>query len=311
VDTFSRAVHAQVRHELAEIVRGSGEDLASLDAAAARARSLLEAEELPEWLLDAIDGAYERLVERLGAGQSAPTAVRSSGVAEDSEAASFAGQFDTYLGICGAEAIAEHVKKCWASQYSARALDYYRRRGMEPDGAGIAVGVLALVDARVSGVAFSVNPATGNRSELVIESNWGLGECVVSGRVTPDRWIVDRASGEVRVRHVSDKQRQSVFDPRAGLVVDRPTPDAIRMAASLTDEEIALVAGVLLEIELQEECLQDVEWAIDERLSLPDALFVLQHRPETVWGRQSKGGTFDPVAYALENVFGLPKKTGS
>jgi pyruvate,water dikinase len=300
-----------VRRELGDILRGAGDDLADLNAAAEQARALVEAQPLPTWLADALGEAYGQLADRLGAGPSPPTAVRSSGVGEDGEAASFAGQFDTYLGICGAESIAEHVGKCWASQFSARVLDYYRRRGMEPDERGIAVGVLALVDARSSGVAFSVNPATGNRSELVIESNWGLGECVVSGRVTPDRWVVDRLTREVRERHVSDKRNQSVFDQMAGRVVDRPTPGSIRARASLTDEEIGLVSEVVLEIERQEECLQDVEWAIEATLPLPEALLVLQHRPETAWSRQSREGPFDPVDYALQNVFGLPGKDRS
>jgi pyruvate,water dikinase len=308
VGTFRRAVSAKVRRELAEIARGAASDLAGLDAAARQARALVETQPLPAWLVDALAGAYEQLVERLGGLPDPPTAVRSSGVGEDGALASFAGQFDSYLGICGVEQIAEHVKKCWASQYTARALDYHRRQGLEPERSGIAVGVLALVDARSSGVAFSVNPATGNRTELVIESSWGLGESVVSGRVTPDRWLVDRASGEIRERHVSDKQSRSVFDRATGRAVDRPTPNSIRTKASLTDEEIGLVAGVLLEVERQEECLQDLEWAIDARLALPDALFVLQHRPETVWSRQPRDERFDPVAYALQNVFGLPGK---
>ena len=136
---------------------------------------------------------------RTGHGAALRVAVRSSAVSEDGHAASFAGQYETYLGVSGVEDVLLHVRRCWASGFSAHALAYRSRFG----GASpvrvhdLAVGVLELVDARSAGVAFTLDPITGDRAALVVEGNWGLGESVVSGHVTPDHWTVDRASGQV------------------------------------------------------------------------------------------------------------------
>ena len=138
---------------------------------------------------------------------------------EDGHAASFAGQYETYLGVSGADEVLRHIAKCWASGYSAHALDYRRRFG----GSGplrahdLAVGVLELVDARSAGVAFTLDPVTGDRGRLVVEANWGLGESVVSGQVTPDYWTVERDSGRILERRVGAKLVWSVLaGPGAG-----------------------------------------------------------------------------------------------
>ena len=118
-------------------------------------------------------------------------------MSEDGHAASFAGQYETYLGVSGVDEVLLHIRKCWASGFSAHALAYRRRFG----GASpvrvhdLAVGVLELVDARSAGVAFTAGPGHRGPRRLVVEGNWGFGESVVSGHVTPDHWTVDRATG--------------------------------------------------------------------------------------------------------------------
>jgi pyruvate,water dikinase len=240
--------------------------------------------------------------------------VRSSGVTEDGAEASFAGQYDTYLGVCSAEAVAQSIRKCWASQYTARALDYRRRRSVGPSasGSGIAVGVMQLIDARSAGVTFTLNPITGNRRQAIVEANWGFGESVVSGLVTPDHFLVNRADGHILEERIGSKEVWSVFDPEQGRVLEQPTPAEQAARACLSHEEVRELVRLAAEIEEREGRPQDVEWVIDRHVPFPDNVFLLQHRPETSWGsrpesagqrEEDEEAPYDPVAYAMRKVF--------
>jgi pyruvate, water dikinase len=298
----------------------------------ARVRELIESQPLPAALADAVAAAHERLELRAGAGgvrggdspdAALRVAVRSSAVSEDGDGASFAGQYETYLGVAGVPEVLRHIKKCWASGYSAHALEYRRRLG----GAGplsahdLAVGVVALVDARSAGVAFTLDPVTGDRSTLVVEANWGFGESVVSGHVSPDHWTVDRNSGEIVTRRTGAKSSWSVFSPAAGRVVLEPAPADRAARPCLTDDEVRHLCREATRIEEAAGGVpQDVEWVIARDLPLPDSVFILQHRPETTWDASAAPDPaatatepapetapgFDPVKYALRNVFKVP-----
>jgi pyruvate,water dikinase len=299
----------------------------ALTGVMARARALVESQPLPTALADAIAVAHDRLERRVravGGGVNADgalrVAVRSSAVSEDGTGASFAGQYETYLGVSGVPDVLSHIRKCWASGYSAHALEYRRRHG--PDGADggsphahdLAVGVLELVDVRSAGVAFTLDPITGDRNTLVVEANWGFGESVVSGQVSPDHWTVDRATGDIVTRRIGDKRVWSVFSPAAGRVVLEPAAADRAARACLTDDEVRYLARQATRIEAAEGgAPQDVEWAIARRLPFPDSVFILQHRPETTWaagppdaGAAEPAAGFDPVRYALRNVFRVP-----
>jgi len=290
-----------------------------------QARQLIEGQSLPSWLADAVADAHARLVARTGRGASLRVAVRSSAVGEDGHAASFAGQYETYLGVSGADEVLRHIAKCWASGYSAHALDYRRRfGGSSPLRAhDLAVGVLELVDARSAGVAFTLDPVTGDRGRLVVEANWGLGESVVSGQVTPDYWTVERDSGRIVERRVGAKLVWSVLaEPGAGRAGDgggtvlAPLPAELAGAPCLTDDEVRYICRQAAAIEEAEGTPQDVEWAVARDLDVPDSVYFLQHRPETTWagaapepGAAPAGApapSFDPVQYALRNVFKVP-----
>jgi pyruvate,water dikinase len=237
----------------------------------------------PPALQQRIVQAFAELAERTGLGAGLSTAVRSSGVTEDGVDASFAGQYDTYLGLRSAEGVVQHVRKCWGSRYNAHALDYRRRQGMTLSAHGIAVGVMQLVDARSAGVTFTLNPVTGNRQQAMIEANWGFGQSVVSGLVTPDNFLVQRPGGEILEEHVGAKEVWSVFDPELGRVVERPTPRKQAVRPCLSHDEVRELVRLAVEIEVREGCPQDVEWAIDAHLPFPRNVFLLQHRPETSW----------------------------
>ena len=119
-------------------------------------------------------------------------AVRSSGTSEDMPDASFAGQGDTYLWTVGADAVVDRVRDCWASLFTARAIAYRGKHNLAHLEQAMAVGVQQMADARAAGVAMSLDPANGDRSKIVIESVWGLGEPLVSGHATPDYFVVDK-----------------------------------------------------------------------------------------------------------------------
>jgi pyruvate,water dikinase len=336
---FTQSVTGGVADGPAARAPGHPGDPAGLAGLAEQARRLVEAQPLPGWLSEAVAAAHGRLESRTGrSGGELLVAVRSSAVGEDGHAASFAGQYETYLGVTGIESVLDHVRRCWASGYSAHALEYRRRFG----GAGplrthdLAVGVLELVDARSAGVAFTLDPVTGDPGTLVVEGNWGFGESVVSGHVSPDHWTVDRASGQVLTSRVGAKRTWAAFSPDAGRVVLAPLADDLAGQSCLTEQEVRYLCEQALAIEAAEGGVpQDVEWAVARDLPFPDSVFILQHRPETTWtpaaaDRQTAGteaaaaagedasgpaadaaapGTqkaFDPVQYALRNVFKVP-----
>jgi pyruvate, water dikinase len=306
-------------------------DAGALAGVSARARELVEGQPLPAALADAVAAAHDRLEQRAAraaaadgddarSGAALRVAVRSSAVSEDGSGASFAGQYETYLGVSGIADVLGHIRKCWASGYSARALEYRRRLG---SGGGasyaldLAVGVLELVDVRSAGVAFTLDPVTGDRNTLVVEANWGFGESVVSGQVSPDYWTVDRITGDIVTHRTGDKSVWSVFSPAAGRVVLEPAAADRAARACLTDDEVRYLARQAMRIEDAEGgAPQDVEWAIARGLPFPDSVFILQHRPETTWAVGPAGkdavaspaaaAGFDPVRYALRNVFRVP-----
>jgi pyruvate,water dikinase len=311
-DWLPAAARAELERLFTAPVTPGSDDRTHLAWLAEHARQLIEGESLPAWLADAIADAHTRLEERTGHGAALRVAVRSSAVGEDGAAASFAGQYATYLGIGGIAEVLAHIRKCWASGYSAHALAYRRRFG----GAGplrahdLAVGVLELVNVRSAGVVFTLDPVTGDRERLVVEANWGFGESVVSGQVTPDYWAVDRASGRILERRAETKDVWSVLDAGAGVVLT-PLPADLARAPCLSDDEVRYICQKAAELEAAQGVPQDVEWAIGRDLDFPDCVFFLQHRPETTWTTAPStaappAAAFDPVQYALRNVFKVP-----
>lgn len=210
-----------------------------------------------------IEDAYAAI----GAG---PVAVRSSAVAEDSEVASFAGQGDTILAVSGAEAVVDAVARCWRSARSARASAYRSARGIDEESAAMAVVVQKMVPADASGVMFTRDPSDPNGNALLIEGAWGLGEGIVSGRVQPDRFRVERPELAVAARDVAEKLEMATPN---GFV---PVPEARRLIPCITDKQIRSLAEAGVRIEELYGAPQDVEWALAD-----GKLWILQARPIT------------------------------
>jgi phosphohistidine swiveling domain-containing protein len=205
------------------------------DERAQRARALISSSPVPPEVEAALRAAYAEL------GDPA-VAVRSSATAEDLPFASFAGQQDSYLGVVGADALTDAVRRCWASLWSERAVAYRSANGISHRGVGLAVVVQRQVDAAAAGVLFTANPVTGTRTETVIDASRGAGQAVVSGTVNPDHFVLDTATA--RVLH------RTPAGPAAG----RPSLSDAQLSelTSLGDRVQRLLGGP-----------QDAEWVID------------------------------------------------
>jgi pyruvate,water dikinase len=269
-------------------------DTAALVRAARAARDLICSLSLPQWLCSELDRAYELLAARCAI-PDVPVAVRSSATCEDSPDASFAGEHDTYLWIRGADEVRRHVLACWASLFTERAIAYRRQLGYRDDAVAMSVGVQQMVLPRAAGVAFTLNPIDGDRSQVAIDASWGLGETVVSGSVTPDNFVVDKVLWEITRRTISSKVVEHRLGPE-GRVIEAEVEPARRDVACLTDAEVKAVARLARRAEKHYGRPQDVEWAIDPGRPDGDMVVLLQSRPETVWSKQtrtSKSGTTD------------------
>jgi pyruvate, water dikinase len=262
-------------------------DVAARDKVAREIQDLIRSEAIPDGISDAIKVGYERLCER--AGSDLPVAVRSSATSEDMPDASFAGQGDTYLWTVGANVVVDRVRDCWASLFTARAIAYRQKHNFAHLEQAMAVGVQQMVEARAAGVAMSLDPSNGDRSKIVIESVWGLGEPLVSGQATPDYFVVDKVLLEPVKRIIACKPAELVADSANRTTMLRDVEEARRNTPSLTEAQIRAVARVVKGIERAFGAPQDVEWAIDPRRTEDDGVVLLQCRPETVWSRKESG----------------------
>src|SRR5215217_5587490 len=202
----------------------------AFEEVAGRIHALFSGGKVPEKMAEEIRGAYEKLDEDGGTA----VAVRSSATAEDLAGASFAGHQETYLNVRGAEALLEAVKNCWASLWMARAIAYRAHQGIDPAIVSLAVVVQRMVESEAAGVMFTANPANGRRNEAAISAAWGLGEAVVSGSVTPDSIVVEKASGRVISREISDKAFMTVYTESG--TAERPVPEARRRKVVLDEQ---------------------------------------------------------------------------
>ena len=258
-------------------------DTTALTEATREVRKLIEEVPLPTEIAAAITRCYESLCEQCD-DDALPVAVRSSGTAEDMPDASFAGLQDTYLWICGADQVLEHVKRCWSSIFTDRAVSYRRQRGYDHRVIDMGVAVQKMVRPQAAGVAFTLNPADGDRSQVAIDASWGFGEAVVSGEVTPDNYLVDKVIYEIVSRKVSDKRLEYRLNGN-GIEVAEVDEDRACQPC-LDDEHIRAVARMARRAEKHYGSPQDIEWAIDADLPEGDDVVLLQSRPETVWSNQ-------------------------
>ena len=285
------------------------EDVAAVDRVSKTVREDINSRPVPDALRAHTQAAYAELQARFP--EPVPVAVRSSATAEDLPEASFAGQQDTYLWLNGYAAVAEHIRQCWASLYTSRAIIYRLRNDIPNAGLSMAVVIQKMVNAKTAGVAITMDPANGDRSKITIDASYGVGEMVVSGQVTPDNVVLDKVTLAVVREHLGDKHAELVPDAASGSLVEREVDAGRRAVRSLTDAELDAVARMAKRAEKHYKCPQDIEWALDADLPDGENLLLLQSRPETVHSSKTPAAPTAPPAAPVTGGYSLGSITAS
>jgi pyruvate,water dikinase len=259
------------------------DDTAALERVAADVRAMVETESLPDDIRDAITDAYATLAS---GGEQPPVAVRSSATAEDTASASFAGMNETFLNVRGESAVVDAVRRCWGSLFGARTIFYRAKQGLDQAGMDIAVVVQLQLASTRAGVMFTIDPASNSADRLVIEGSFGLGEAVVSGSVSPDRYVVEKQTLRILAREVRTKELIVEGSAGSGTVV-RPATEGEATAPTLSDAEVHELAELGRRIEEHYGSPQDTEWAYDPEGSV----WMLQSRPVTTMTEPEAAGT--------------------
>lgn len=279
------------------------DDLERLEAASRAIREMIEAHPFAWELEDAIAEYYRRLSVRCMV-PAVPVAVRSSATAEDLPGASFAGQQDTYLWVRGVDDLLHHARRCISSLFTARAISYRIKMGFPHEEVALSVGFQKMANSYTAGVMFTLNPANGDRSVIAIDSNFGFGESVVSGEVTPDHFVVNKITLDILERTISSKEITYTVDLKTQKSVKIETPFERQNVQSLIDEEIIELARMGKAIEKHYGRQMDIEWAVDKDLPAGGNIFILQARPETVWSekRQKEAVETPKAASAMDFI---------
>jgi pyruvate,water dikinase len=260
------------------------------------------ARELSPAMRKAIGQYYSALCEQRGA--EITVAVRSSATVEDSTEASCAGQFRTFLGASGVGEVLKQVEQCWMAAFEPQVSSYRADRHIEAADDGVAVIVQELVDARAAGVMFTQHPRTGDRSLIVIESSYGLGEAVVGGEVTPDLFEVNRITRRIHDSRAGVKPFEHRLAPDGRSVRTLPVDHERRQAWSISEENVMALLALAGELEAGLGRGLDVEWAIGTTAGIEgeEALYALQVRPITTAPRRPPAA--NPNLAAVDHILG-------
>lgn len=245
-------------------------------------RGMIEGKEIPEDIRKMVASYYRELGKKVKV-PNAAVSVRSAGTE------SRPGMFETYLNVIGAEDVLDKVKRVWASAYTARAIAFRVNKGIPVMGDELGVAVSKMVNARSAGIAFTVEPVTGDTSKIVIDANWGFGEGVVSGAESVDRFVVDKKSFAILDTHIGKKAKQ-VINKKKGVDWEKVPPKK-RSAPCLSNDEIVAIAKLAMSLEKHLGEPQDVEWVIDPDFPPPNNIFLLQTRPAEVAAKKAESAT--------------------
>jgi len=236
-------------------------------------RHIVQFKELPEEMDQTIREYYSELCQKTGI-EDISVSTRSAGVA------SHPGMYETYLHVKGIDSVIEHIIKVWSSTFNRRSIISRVRNNLVIHSDPIGVAVLKMVNARTAGVVFTINPATGDNSQIVIDACWGLGEGVVSGSTAIDEWVVNKVSMQIIERKISEKKIYYDLVKETGKPAYIELPLEKQNVACMTDEEVIELAKMAKRVEKHFGVAQDIEWAIDKDLSSLGNLMLLQARPE-------------------------------
>lgn len=246
-----------------------GGRIAVFEALSKQLRGTIEKQEMPPALKDLISTHYNRLCEETSI-ENLAVSVRSAGTQ------SRPGMFETYLNVSGIDNVLDKVKRVWASAYTPRAIAFRANKGFPILGDELGVAIPKMVNARASGIAFTVNPVDGDASRILLEANWGLGEGVVSGAESIDGFVVNKERLTISDRYIGQKTKCVMYTESGANWAD--VPDHMRNTSCLADEEIIEIARIAKSTEERLGSPQDMEWAIDQDLTFPKSLFWLQTR---------------------------------
>ena len=267
-----------------ESFKADPEDIADTpkyDAASKEIRSIVESMKMPPYMEKTIREYYQGLCKEAGKDQVF-VATRSAGPK------SHPGQYETYLNVSGEEDVIKNVIRVWASTFNTRSIISRARLNLPLHDDPIGVAVLTMVDAKAAGVIFTVNPVNGDQSKVAIDASFGFGEAVVSGNVTPDHYLVDKVTLEIDERVVSDKGAEFAYNPETRTMEYQELPVDQRKIACLDEREIIELTKIAKKVETHFGCPQDIEYAISRTMPFPESIFLVQARPESVWGKKKK-----------------------
>jgi phosphoenolpyruvate synthase/pyruvate phosphate dikinase len=268
-DAFHRVTTStpMIDERLGHLARVDPDDLELVRAISAEIRDAYARATIPDDVVAAIDAALAQFEE------SQAFAVRSSATAEDLPTASFAGLYDTYLNVSGASEILQHIGRCWGSLFTERAIVYRLRNGIDPRAVQMAVVIQQMVTPDASGVVFTADPVTSDRMVTFVEATFGLGEGLVSGRITPDAFQVRES--QVISKAVSSK-RLAVVSSAAGGTVEVPIDVEHQNVAALDDTQVLQLAQIGQQIAAHFGRPQDIEWCL-----VAGDFHIVQSRPIT------------------------------
>lgn len=273
-------------------------EYSNLSSIGEKARNLILSATIPEEVSNEIRNSYQELCKLCGA-DNLSVAVRSSATSEDLPSASFAGRMESFLNISGEKQLLEAVRRCYASLFTDRAIKYRHDMGFVNMDIAISVGIQQMVrsDKASSGVAFTIDPDSGFKNVIVINSTFGLGENIVQGRITPDEWMIFKPTlfneklNPILKSRCGKKEFTMIYSENAEVasaektIVNIDTPLAEQNKFSLTNKEVIQIAQWCQKIENHYKKSMDIEWAKD---GLNNQLYIVQARPETIHGKERK-----------------------
>jgi pyruvate,water dikinase len=264
-------------------------------AMSANIRETIEACDMPPGMAREISKYYAELQEKVGI-PDVPCAVRSSG------AVSMPGQMETYLNVKGESEIVKHVKKVWASAFTTRAIVFRIQSNMPISWAPIGIAVIMMIEAKSAGVILTVLPSAGDLDRAIVEGNFGLGESVVSGEITPDSFVINKSEMCIESRDVADKTKMVVYGTCGTTVEDVPVE--LKKASCLDDREILEIVRIAKDVEKHFGVPQDMEWAVDKRFAFPENIFWVQARA----AKYTKKDAGKDEAYVIDLMLQLFRK---
>jgi len=279
---------SNIKDKLNSLLESANEDITDLkkiENISGEIKKTINEAQMPEEIKENIIPAFKQLTSEYE--EIDTVAIRSSSVQEDMANASFAGQYETILNVKNEQELIDGVKKCWASLFGPRLIQYRARMEIGYEEAEIAVAVQQMLNPICSGVMFTLNPTTGDRTEILLEANWGQGESVVSGSVTPDTILLNKSNLSIKNINVGSKETKTTCTEEGG-VIEEEVPEEKRRECCIKQREAQHIGKIGKKIEKHYGTPQDIEWAIIDGVEFPENIFILQCRSETVWSRKDK-----------------------